>query len=349
MYRSGMHNRPWFPTIGRRGSTIAFGCLLAVGAAGCGQREPPELGTGVAGPTTLISTTTTIAATTTTTINFDRPVTQGLAPLGPDAGPTEVADLVADLRGQSDDVAVQVMRLAPFLAIRPAAVAQIMGIDVTLAAPVEGRYPSLATVRFRVPAEGPDLVRRIDDGFQSLGWFTNSEARREVDGGLVTESAFRNPGFDPGDLEFRSSVATGTGPTVVELTYLVNADLDEVEADDGTTYFERLAAWQAGLSFSRVAELTEVGVETVEDAGTILAHYRLPADSEAEAVALLVQATAGGDFELLGASADDPPPSGPLRLVDEAGAIVVVEIAPGPDGESFEVEAAHRFDLAPLD
>ena len=199
MGRPGEHNRPWWRATGRRGSMVAITGLLAVAAIGCGQGSEPELGTGIVGPTTM-ATTTTVPASTTTTVDFSRPITQGLTPLAEDAGLIEVTELVADMRGQSDDVAAQVQRLAPFLDLSPAPVAQILGVDITLSEVEEGRYPATVTVRLRVPDTGPDLVAAIDDEFTSLGWFTNSVSRREVDGGTATDAVFRNPGIDPDDL-----------------------------------------------------------------------------------------------------------------------------------------------------
>ena len=141
----------------------------------------------------------------------------------------------------------------------------------------------------------------------------------------------------------------GPGATTAELTYVVRAEPDEVDNGDGSPYFERLSAWQDGLSLPRAVELTDVGVRTDEDSGTVFARYLLSADDEAEAVAIVARAAASGDYELLGASTDEPPTTGPLRLVDDDGRIVVVEIVAASEDETFAIEAAYGFTLEPID
>lgn len=349
MERRNRHNRPWWNAMGRRGPAVTVVGLLALVTAGCGQGQQPGLGADVVGSTTLTIPTTTTPTATTTTIDFNRPVFQGVAPLAEEAGLDDVVALVVDLRGQTNDVTEQITRLAPFLDIDAAVVAQITGIDIVLAPEDENRHPGSATVWFRTPVAGPDVVLAIDNEFQSLGWFTNDVSRSETDGDTITESVFRNPGFDPDELEFRSSVVSGQGTTTVELTYVVAADDEEATADDGSTYFERLSAWQDELSLPGAAELTEVGVEADDEAGAVFARYLLTADDETEAIALLVRSIASGDYQLLGATADDPPTAGPLRLVDPDGTLVVVELAPSPADETFLIEARHGFVLDPLD
>ncbi len=336
----------------RRGQVIAIGCLITLLGASCGQGEQPEVGAGVALPSTVVTTTTsTIPTTTSSTIDFARPITQGSAALAEDADLDQVAALVADIRGQSADVTAQAKRLAPFPDLGVTTVAQISGIDVALSPEEDGLHSSTVTLRFRVPESEADLTQRIINRFEALAWYQTSQTTAEVAGGTNTEAIFRIPGFDPDEAEFRSSitVATNGGATIVELTSVARSETEDITDDEDTTYYGRLSAWQEGLALTRVAELTDVGVATTEDSGTVVANYTIEADDEADAIARLALASASGDFEILGATADDPPTSGPLRLVDESGNVVIVDISPGTDEETFSVEATHGFELTPLD
>ncbi len=336
----------------RRGRAVAIACLMTVLGASCGQAEQPGVGAGVAAPSTIVTTTTsTIPTTTSSTIDFSRPVTQGSAALTADAGLDEVAALVADIRGQSADVSAQVRRLAPFPDLGVTTLAQISGIDVALSPEEDDLHPSTVTLRFRVPVSEVDLMKRIIDRFDSLAWYQTGQTTTESVEGTITESIFRIPGFDPDEAEFRSSITVGGpgGATIVELTSVARSKAQDVVDAEDTTYYERLAAWQDGLALASVADLTEVGIETIEDSGSIIARYTMAADDDAEAIARLALASIRGDYEILGATADEPPTSGPLRLVDESGNVVIVEVAPDPGGETFSVEASHRFELTPLD
>jgi len=336
----------------RRGQAIAIGCLAMLLAASCGQEEQPGIGAGVAVPSTVVTTTTsTVPPTTSSTIDFSRPVTQGSAPLAAEAGLDEVAALVADIRGQSADISAQAERLAPFPDLGVTTVAQISGIDVSLSPEEDDLHPSTVTLRFRVPGSEVDLTKRIIDRFDALAWYQTDQTTTEGTGGTVTESIFRIPGFDPDEAEFRSSITIGGvgGATIVELTSVAKSKPEDVVDGEDITYYERLSAWQEGLALTRAADLTDVGVETADDAGTVFARYTMSAGDEAEAIARLALASARGDYEILGATADEPPTSGPLRLVDETGNLVIVDVTAGPGEETFSVEASHGFELTPLD
>ena len=336
----------------RRGQAIAIGCAVAVFGASCGQGEEPGLGAGVPTPSTVITTTTsTIPTTTSSTIDFSRPITQGSAPLAEEAGLDEVAALVADIRGQSADVSAQVERLAPFPDLGLTPVAQITDIEVSLSPEEDGLHPSTVTLRFRVPGTEVDLTDRIIDRFDALAWYQTDQTTTESTGGTITESIFRIPGFDPDEAEFRSAVTLGAagGATLVELTSVARSKSEDVVDAEDLTYYERLSVWQDSLALTRVADLDEVGVTTREDSGSVFARYTIEADDEADAVADLALASARGDYEILGATADEPPTSGPLRLVDESGNLVIVDLSPGPSAETFVVEASHGFELTPLD
>lgn len=336
----------------RRGQVIAIGCLITLLGASCGQGEQPGVGAGVALPSTVVTTTTsTIPTTTSSTIDFARPITQGSAALAEDADLDQVAALVADIRGQSADVTAQAKRLAPFPDLGVTTVAQISGIDVALSPEEDGLHSSTVTLRFRVPGSEIDLVKQIIDRFDALAWYQTGQTTTESAEGTITESIFRIPGFDPDEAEFRSSITVGGagGATIVELTSVAKSKLQDVVDSEDITYYERLSAWQDGLALTRVADLTEVRVETTEDSGSVIARYTMAADDEADAIASLALASARGDYEILGATADEPPTSGPLRLVDETGNLVIVDVTAGLGEQTFSVEATHGFELTPLD
>ncbi|MEL6982551.1 MAG: hypothetical protein AAFO29_09015 [Actinomycetota bacterium] len=330
--------------------TLVLGTLSVLAVASCGEEAQPGLGAEVTVPTTIATTTTTVATTTTvSTVDFNRPVTQGTATLGEDIGPTDVAALVADIRGQTADVSAQVGRLAPFLDLPLVPVAQITGLDLTMAPEDDDRYPVEVTVRFRTPEPAPDLVIAIENQLSGLAWFPNEQVTTDGPDGPVTRSEFRYPGFNPDETEFLSMVVGDPAATTAELTYRVLAEEDEVADEEGVTSVERLSSWQAGLELTRVATLTEVGIETDEDSGRVLARYSITADDEAEAIERLLLAVSNSDYELLGGNAEEAPTTGPLRLVDESGAIILIDVSPTADEDSFAVEASHGFELTPLE
>lgn len=347
----GGRKRPGWDNLGRRVlPLLAIGGLAVIGAA-CGEEAQPGLGAGVNVPTTVATTTTTVATTTTaSTVDFSQPVFQSTAPLADDIDPTDVAALVADIRGPTADVTEQVRRLAPFLDLSVAPVAQITGIEVTLAPEDDDDlHPVEVLVRFRTPETAPELATSIENQFSGLAWFPNEQATVEGPDGPVIDSVFRFPGISPDETEFRSTVTGASAATTAQFDYHVLAEEDDVTDEEGATYFERLSSWQDGLELTRVATLTEVGVETDDDGGRVVARYTITADDEADALDSLLEAVARSDYELLGGSADQPPTTAPIQLIDEAGTIVLIDVLLSTTEGSFGVEASHSFDLTSLD
>ncbi len=341
-------NRP--PTSRHRRIAFALAASVSLLAAGCGSEEP-GLDAVSQSPTTLPAPTTTTTTTIpTTTIDFDRPIDQGIDPLDDGATPADVAALVDDMRGQTTNIAVQVERLAPFPGLPGPAVAQILDVSVSLApADDEDRFPSTAVVRYRTPEPAAAMVKGSDDELRSLGWYKADDVTTATDGGELTEMRFLVSGRRPEELQLEASVESVDGATVVELRYTVLTAEDEAAPDDGPSYFERLSAWEDDLGFPNAAELQSVDVATAEDLGTLRVTYRLEADDEADAVASVAAAVNRGDYQLLGSDAAEPPGSGPLRLVGEDGTIVTVDFEPGGEDEVFEVVATTTFPVAPLD
>lgn len=336
---------------GRRvgGGAGAVMAALALALAGCGSQEA-DLGAEVAVSTTVTTAPTTTTSTIpTTTIDFDRPVAQGIEALDEEATADDVAALLDDIRGQTTNIAVQVERIAPFPGLAGPTVAQIMDVRVTLAPETDDGHPSLAVVRYRTPEAVAAMVKIISDDLRAQSWNKVDEAAVPIEDGEATELVFRISGVRPDDLELRARIEATTGPTVVELAYTVLADDEDADGGDEVTYFERLSAWQTDLPLPRAAELLEVAAETGLDTGTLSATYQLAADDETEAVALVAAAVAASDYELLGAAPDEPPPAGPLLLVDPDGRVVTIDVTAGSDEETFDLLATTDLAMTPLD
>lgn len=341
--------RPPVGAGGWAGLLVMAGALMVTTACGGGEAD---LGSAPETTITIPSTTTTASTTPpapTTSIDFGPPENQGLAPLGEEATPDDVAALLDDIRGPSTDVATQVARLGPFLALQAPATARINDVSLTLSPDVDGGHRSTVEVRFWIPGDGDALLDQLDNELRSIGWFQAGGTEGVSDQGKPTTVAyFRDPGFDADERELEVSFEDGPGPTVVAYTYRVLATDEQVDRGDGITYFQRLSAWQEELPVPRTAELLDVGVESSEDSARLHATYRLSAEDEAEAVALAAAAVGTGPFELLGATPDDPPTSGPLRLVDETGRIVLLDFTRAIEAEQFEIVASTGVDLIPL-
>lgn len=335
--------------VARTVTTVVATTALALLAAGCGS-EQPSLGTGLVETTTTIAPTTTSTTEPTTTIDFDRPIEQGVEPLADDAGPDEIRILVDEIRGQTTNIAVQVERLAPFPGLAGPAVAQIMDLTVIHGPEVDDEYPSRARVRYRTPEDAAAMVKAISDELRAQSWNKIEETVTPTDDGEVTDLMFLISGNKPEELELRATIEATPEATVIELDYFVLADQDEAEAGEDVTYFDLLSAWQDVLPLPRAAELVEVEVTTSDEIGTLVARYRLEAEDEAEAVAAVAAAVGSDGYELFGSTPDDPPSVGPLRVAADAdGPIVVFEFAPASEDEVFDIEASIGFDLTPLD
>lgn len=334
---------------GRLGTVarLAVGTLVLVG---CGTQQVLE--NDVAGPVTAPPpTVTTVPETTTTTVDFDRPVLQGDDPLAADAGPGEVAAMVDDIRGQTADVDAQVRRLAPFPDLAGPPVAQILDLAIALAPETDDGYPAAARVRYRVPDRGADVAQAIGDELRSLGWFTADGTNDTTPDGATWDLVFRIPGRAAETVELRAVVEELPGVTIVDLEYVVVAadeDMLPVE-EEAATHLDRLAAWTDDLPLPRAASLTEVGIETAPEEGSLSARFQLPAEDEADAVAAVLRSIGAQGYQLRGGVTDEAPTSGPLELVDEDGSEVLITFRAAGEPGSIEVEASTTFPLTPLD
>ncbi len=353
MGQAGNTNRAGLRTPVRATRRSAAMVAMVLFLAACGG-STPDLGSAADAPITTVAPVTTTATTEptmpTTSIDFGPALDQGLSPLDEEAGPDDVAALLDDIRGPSADIATQIGRLAPFLAIQGPSVARITDVSVTLSPEVDDAHPATARVRFWIPGDGEMMLEDLDDELRSIGWFQAGGTTGMSERGQPTTVAyFRNPGFRADELELEVSFEDGPGPSLVEFGYVLLGSEEQVDRGDGVTYFERLSAWQEDVPLPRAAELLEVGVETSADAAVLQATYLLSAEDEAEAVSLAAGALGGSSFQLLGASADDPPISGPLRLVDEDGTIVILDFTRSIEAEQFEIVATTGIGLTPVD
>lgn len=327
---------------------LATLAALATGLGACGGGDEVLNAEAAAPVVTTATTTTTTPTTTTTMVDFNRPVVQGSAPLDPDAGPSDVADLVREIRGQSNDVDAQVRRLAPFVDLDEPDVAQIMDIAVALAPEADGGHPSTSRVRFRSPRPGSALAKALNDNLRAEGWFNADGGTNLEDVGGMVDMVYRQPGTDGDLLELRVTISEQPGATVADLEYSVLATDHEASPDEGDTYFERLTGWDRDLPMPRAAGLVEVAIETSPTAGALTLRYLMAADDEAEAVAAVVRAIGRDGYQLPGPTGEAPT-EGPLRLIDETGSIAVIEFGATSEPEIMELEAIVSFDMTPLD
>ena len=293
-------------------------------------------------------TTTTIVAETTTTVDFARPIVEATDPLTIEADPPEIAALVDDLRGQTDNVARQMQRIGPFPWLAAPAAVQIIDIDVVLEPADEDRlHPAVVSVRYRVPDSGPVATRFLADSFRAQGWNQIEQTEQEVDGATVIEATFGKSGVLGEEVTSRIEIRPGV--TIIALTHRLSAEEPDVTPSETGTYLERLSAWAGDLPVPRAADLVAAELTTADDRGRIAVRYRLAAGDEAAAVAAVVAQIGDDGYRLNGFADGEQPVAGPLTLVDEGGATVTVEFSNGDGEGTFELELATTFELTPID
>jgi hypothetical protein len=335
-------NRHW-RGLPRRRAWAPILAIMALTAACAGEAEP-GLG-GVAVTTTI--PTTTIPAETTTTIDFARPIVEGTDPLGIEAEPADVADLVDDLRGQTENVSRQMARLGPFPWLAGPPVAQIVDIDVALEPENEdGLHRSTISVRYRVPDALPTADEFLFNSFKAQGWNRLDESERAEDEATIREIRYIQFGVQ--DEEVTARIESRPGVTFIDLSHEVLADGPAATPDESGTYFERLSAWAENLPVPRAAVPVSAGVTATDDTGRLALRYRLAAADEETAVAAVLARIGGEGYQLSGVPEGERPVTGPLTLVDEAGTIVVIEFTEDALDATFELDLSTTFELTPL-
>ncbi len=231
-----------------------------------------------ASPSTIV-TTTTEPPPTTTTIDFTV-ASQGLTAPVPDE-PTidELTDVINDVRGNTADITGEMNRLAPFVQLSSATVAQIVDIAIAAEPGVDGRVRTTSSVVAYVPADGATVATLIDDELRAAGWNRAEQTDNSEGSNVSVERAYRVPGT-PGDEQQLVVAVEGepTEATLLRLEYDVEDDTEENEAT-----LARLTAWQSNLPSPRSSTFESATAKTDGDEATLSLAYSVPAESTLEA------------------------------------------------------------------
>ncbi|MEM9651259.1 MAG: hypothetical protein AAGA65_04125 [Actinomycetota bacterium] len=336
--RPAANSQPGAPTA-RSGSVLVAALGLAL--AGCGGTT--TIGNEAAAPTpTTISTTTTttLPPTTTTTIDFNRPVSQNDTPLPEDALIEEVAEVVNDVRGQTDDLHQQMVRLVDFPKLASPVGSQILDIDITMT-PGEDNILTESTVVFRTPNGPLDLVGYFDAEMISRSWNEADVTTEPTEDGTKTSTVFRWPGASGDDKELTVTVDPRPGLVVVTIG---NRSLIELRDDS----YDLLKGWQDKIRTPSSAEVIRASLATAENIGTLVVTYELDAETPAEARTDILDAVRSAEFETT--SVADENDGSPVTLVDvETGEEFLLEFAATNNDEIIEMVVSATFPLEPLD
>ena len=324
-------------------AATALVCLAA-----CGGNEAPGLGNETL-PSTTGSTTTAIPAQTGPTVDFDRVPNQSTTPLPEDATASELAAVVDDMRGPTNDVSEQMLRLAPFVDFDTPSNSQITDLSISVAPTEDDELRISAWVALRSPLSATVLAEHFDIDRQSQAWNMVSEVEETVDRAAKITQVFRNPGYSGDDNEMTVTIIDGPF-SVYRVDYLIVTDPaaatdDEEEAVDTLA---SLLAWQEGVRLPQSADLIEARIGTAEDLGRLEAVYRIPGETASAAREDVSALVRSNEF-------DTPAPDGsgenaaPLVLIDTEGRQFLVEFATTRGPEIIEIVISTEFDLQPID
>ncbi|MGB5757497.1 MAG: hypothetical protein WBM50_11325 [Acidimicrobiales bacterium] len=300
-------------------------------------------------PSTTGSTTTAVPTQTGPTIDFDRLPNQSTSPLPEGATATELAAMVDDMRGPTNDVSEQMIRLAPFVDFDTPPKSQITDLSITVAPTEEGLLRISAGVALRSPLRATALAAHFDIDRDSQAWNRLSQVEETVDRAVEITQVFRNPGYSGDDNEMRVTIIDGPF-SVYRVDYLIvtdpaaEADLDE----DAVDVLASLLGWQEAIRLPQSATLVEARIRTAEDLGRLEAVYRVPGETAAEVRADIGALIRPAEFET-------PAPGGsgenaaPLVLIDSDQRRFLVEFATAREPEIIEIVISTEFDLQPID
>ncbi len=313
---------------------------MALGLTACGGETEPSLGNAAVVTTTTTIATTTVPVETTTTIDFDREPSQETTPLPEDATAAELAEVVDNMRGPTNDASEQLQRIATFLDLASPAQAQIMELSIATEPAEDDRVDISTQVRMRTPQTVADLAVFYDGELRSAGWNKAGFSETTVDGLPATELVFRIPGTSGSDTEL--GITLSNGPVT-----FIDLDLKLLSEEDDES-FERLLAWQSAIRTPRTTNAAKAVVFTAGDSASLQVIYTMEADSAAEAREDIAELVRTSEFTI-----DSPDESGtstaPLLLVDEDGQEYLLEFAPTRDPEIFWMMVSASFDLEPID
>lgn len=316
--------------------------LAAVGLAtgllvGCGTTAEP--GTGAIAPTTMAiaTTTTTLPPETTTTIDFNRPVDQQVTPLPEDALIADLAEVTNDMRGQTDDVYQQMIRLIDFPKLASPIGSQILDFSAVVRTD-EDQLRAESTVSVRAPATS-DLVKYFAGEMEARTWYDSDLTRETTETGERTTTLFRLPGFGE-EKELTVAVEAMPGLTLIDLEY------HSVIEDDAD--FELLQSWQEKVRTPGSAEVVSAGVSTGDNVGTAVVTYQLVAETTAEARTDMLDVVRASEFETTAVAVEND--GSPVILVDvETGDELRLEFFETVEEDVVEMTVTATFPLVPLD
>lgn len=320
---------------------MATPVVLALLVAACGGETDPAVGAEVPPTTSATTSTSTIPAETTTTIDFDRPVTQQLTLLPDDNSLTEFAEIVNDMRGQSNQVSEQMKRIAEFESLPSPAGAQILDFSVQVVPLVEDGFAISSVVEFRLPQDPAVMTTFLEEELRALSWFKSSESTVQTDGIDFNALVFRLPGVPGEETELVASVGAVPGATIVSYNY-------RTRLDPGDQSFNRLQAWQDALRTPGSAGVVEASVRTADDIATLMVVHTLAAETAAEAREDMVALVRANEFTIL-TSQDSGASAAPLLLENEDGEQLTLEFVQTDDPEVVEMTVTNTFGLEPLD
>lgn len=319
-------------------ATLAAIAGLALFLAGCGTEAAPTIGNGALPPSS--TTTSTAPIETTTTIDFSRPPDQQKTTVPENATAGDLAEIVDDMRGPTEDVAEQMLRLATFVELSSPVGSQITDLTISVRTAEELRYDISSQVALRGPQTLVELTDYYDAELRSLGWNKASETDETIGGIETTTQVFRVPGTAGDETEL--TIRTTGGPvSVVDIGYHHLTDEDDES-------FGRLAAWQRAIRTPNSGVEMEVRVSTADDVATLAVVHWLTAETAAQARADVVSLIRAAEFEQSSPVADEAS-TAPVELADESGQRHLLEFATTRDPEIVEMVVSTTFGLRPID
>ena len=320
--------------------TLFPAALVALGliASACsGETEPAAQPVEAQQPTT---TTTTIPPETTTTIDFNRPITQDTIPIGEETSISDLAAVVASMRGQTINVSDQMSRLARFQELATPNMAQILDFSTAVSPiPDEDDFVVESTVLFRVPQDRLTIEMFLLDELRSRGWNKASETSQPVDGVTTTTLVFRIPGTPGNITELTAIVSELPGQTQIDLAY-------QTRVPEEDTSFERLQFWQDELATPFSADVTQVSAATADDLGVISVVYELDAETPAEASEDILELQ---DEEVFRIGTAPETETEAFLLIDQSRQEWLVEFATTDVADTIAMTVSNTFDLEPID
>lgn len=323
------------------GPFLGFGLVLSLVLAGCGGTATIGNEAAAPPPTTIATTTTTtIPPTTTTTIDFNRPVSQLDTPLPEDALISEVADLVNDMRGQTDDLHQQMARLTDFPKIASPVGSQILDFSITMT-PGEDDIRAESVAVVRTPNGAIDMVEYFDAEMVSRSWNEADVSNEVTDVGVKRTTVYRWPGTSGDDKELTITVDPQPGLVLITIDSLSLIELRDEK-------YELLQGWQDKIRTPSSADVIRAAITTAENVGTATVTYELDAETAAEARSDMLDAVRTSEFET--AAVADEADGSPVTLTDvETGEEFLLEFAETSDDEIVEMTVSASFPLEPLD